>query len=136
MVIASVTRASTEYFKVTIRLWLEGEDTTCTNTTFAALTSNYTLDIGFTLGNSGGETAVTNIATPIATATTEHQGTATLAGALTATYAWKTSSGLDATGTGVDTDTYTTDTNGDYYCLITVNDKTYRTNMISLTAEP
>lgn len=132
-VIASVTRASSEYFKVTVRLWLEGEDTTCNNTTFATLTQAYSLDLGFTLGT---EPMVTNITTPTAAATTEHQGTATLAGATGVTYAWKTSGGVDATGTGVDTDTYITDTDGDYYCIMTFNGNTYRTNIISLTAEP
>lgn len=51
--------SSTQYYKVTVRLWLEGEDTTCTNTTFATLTSAYTLAVEFVLG--GSEDAVTVI---------------------------------------------------------------------------
>jgi len=55
-----------KYYKVTVRLWLEGEDKTCTSETYAALTNKYKLDLAFELadGNAGGITdtaAVTNI---------------------------------------------------------------------------
>jgi len=43
---------TTAYYKVVVRLWLEGEDTTCTTDTFAALTNEYTLDLTFSLSNS------------------------------------------------------------------------------------
>ena len=46
------TVAATKYYKVVVRLWLEGEDTTCTNETFAALTANYKLDLEFKIGPS------------------------------------------------------------------------------------
>ena len=55
----SIATGATEYNKITVRLWLEGEDTTCTNATFATLTQAYTLSLGFALG--GSETAVTVI---------------------------------------------------------------------------
>lgn len=55
----SIAAGQTEYNKITVRLWLEGEDTTCTNDTFATLTNAYTLSLGFALG--GTETAVTVI---------------------------------------------------------------------------
>lgn len=55
----SIAAGATEYNKVTVRLWLEGEDTTCTNATFAQLTDAYTLDVEFRLG--GSEAAVLNI---------------------------------------------------------------------------
>jgi hypothetical protein len=48
-VIASVASNATVYYKVTARLWLEGEDQTCTNETYAALNSNYSLDLAFEL---------------------------------------------------------------------------------------
>jgi hypothetical protein len=54
------------YYKVVVRLWLEGEDKTCTSETYAALTNKYNLDLEFELtdGSAGGVTdgsAVTNI---------------------------------------------------------------------------
>jgi len=49
----------TKYFKVTVRLWLEGEDTTCTSSTYAQLTNSWTLDLEFQLDNAA--TAVTSI---------------------------------------------------------------------------
>lgn len=58
-VVDSIAGGATEYNKVTVRLWLEGEDNTCTNATFATLTSAYTLTLGFAIG--GSETAVTVI---------------------------------------------------------------------------
>ena len=55
----SIAAGATEYNKVTVRLWLEGEDNTCTNSTFANLTNSYTLSLEFVLG--GSEAAVTAI---------------------------------------------------------------------------
>ena len=50
------------YYKVTVRLWLEGEDTTCTSETYAALTNKYNLDLAFELTDGDNDTAaVTNI---------------------------------------------------------------------------
>lgn len=46
-VVASVGAGSTQRYKVTVRLWLEGEDSTCTNDTFANLTASYTLGLAF-----------------------------------------------------------------------------------------
>ena len=46
-----------KYFKVVIRLWLEGEDTTCTSTTFAQLTQAWTLDLEFKLADGLGANA-------------------------------------------------------------------------------
>ena len=52
------TANTTKYYKVVIRLWLEGEDTTCNSRTYAALTDMYSLDLKFELGQG---TAVRNI---------------------------------------------------------------------------
>ena len=41
---------STEYYKVTVRLWLEGEDKTCKSDTYAQLTDHWKLDLAFELG--------------------------------------------------------------------------------------
>ena len=49
----------TSYYKVVVRLWLEGEDTTCNNDTFMALTGSWTFKIQLTLGTDA--TAVSNI---------------------------------------------------------------------------
>lgn len=42
----------TKYYKVLIRIWLEGEDETCNSETYAKLTSNWTLDTEFKLQNN------------------------------------------------------------------------------------
>lgn len=42
----------TVFFKVVVRLWLEGEDTTCNNETFAKLTDKWALDVHAKLENS------------------------------------------------------------------------------------
>ena len=44
-----VAQNSTKYFKVTLRLYLEGEDTTCTNATFLTLTDAWRLESQFEL---------------------------------------------------------------------------------------
>ena len=43
--IGSVDTLATAYFKVVVRLYLEGEDTTCNNQTFASLTSTWALSL-------------------------------------------------------------------------------------------
>ena len=48
------------YFKVVVRLWLEGDDETCNNTTFATLTNAWTLDLAFEL-QANGTAAVTTL---------------------------------------------------------------------------
>ena len=50
---------TTSYFKVVVRLWLEGEDKTCNNTTFASLTDDWALDLTFKL--SATDNAVVNL---------------------------------------------------------------------------
>lgn len=52
----------TKYYKVVVRVWLEGEDTTCTNETYADLTEGYTLDLEFSIGSGTGITAMTSVA--------------------------------------------------------------------------
>lgn len=48
-IIGTVSAQSTHFYKVVVRLWLEGEDNTCNNTTFATLTSNWALDLAVEL---------------------------------------------------------------------------------------
>lgn len=47
----SPTLNATQRYKVVVRLWLEGEDKSCTSTTFADLTNDWKLDLEFKLGN-------------------------------------------------------------------------------------
>ncbi|MBQ9416638.1 MAG: hypothetical protein IJU20_07355 [Clostridia bacterium] len=47
--VVEVAANSTEYFKVVVRLYIEGEDTTCKNDTFLALTGNWSLNLAFEL---------------------------------------------------------------------------------------
>lgn len=55
---------STTRYKVTVRLWLEGEDESCNNNTYASLSeSNWTLDVAFELGaNPTGVTTIDSVA--------------------------------------------------------------------------
>ena len=46
-------------YKIKVRLWLEGEDTKCTNDTYATLTEDYTLDLTCSLGTTAA--SVSNI---------------------------------------------------------------------------
>lgn len=59
-----VHAGDTQYYKVTVRVWLEGEDTTCKSSTYAALETglwNLDLDIKLVASNDTTDTAVTNI---------------------------------------------------------------------------
>ena len=62
-VIGSIDNAgNTAYYRVTVRLWLEGEDTSCTSETYANLNKQYALDLDFKLENDD-SSAVTSITT-------------------------------------------------------------------------
>lgn len=58
----TIGAGETAQYKVVVRLWLEGEDTTCTNETFASLTKAWSLDADFSLlATSAAASAVVNI---------------------------------------------------------------------------
>jgi len=59
--IASVPANTTKYYKVVIRLYLEGEDTTCKNDTYASLNGQWELDLEFKIDDATTNTAVSNI---------------------------------------------------------------------------
>ena len=60
--IATVPANKTNYYKVVLRLYLEGEDTTCKNDTFAALTGDWKLNVEIKLDDEANtNTAVTCI---------------------------------------------------------------------------
>ncbi len=53
--------AGNHIYKVVVRLWLEGEDVTCTSDTFADLTDgSWSLDLGFKLGSDDGVQVISN----------------------------------------------------------------------------
>ena len=58
----NAARNKSTYYKVVVRLWLEGEDNTCNNTTFADLNNGkWALSCEWKLDSNNSETAVTNI---------------------------------------------------------------------------
>ena len=71
----TATANTSTYYKIVVRLWLEGEDTTCNNTTFANLNDGkWALNCEWTLN---GGTPITNI-TEIATIKADLSAPATL----------------------------------------------------------
>lgn len=58
--IDNLAAGSEAYFKVTVRLWLEGEDNTCKNSTYAELSNAWSLNLKFEL-EADGTNAVTQI---------------------------------------------------------------------------
>lgn len=59
--LATIASAGTTYYKVVVRLWLEGEDTTCYNDMFVPLTNTWSLDLEISL-NTANTPKVANIA--------------------------------------------------------------------------
>lgn len=59
-----VSAGSTAYYKITLRCWLEGEDTTCTNSTFLSLTDAWRLNAKLDLAaaNTGSVANITKFA--------------------------------------------------------------------------
>lgn len=77
--LATVSAGTTNYYKVVVRLWIEGEDTTCNNTVFNTLKDKWGLNLTMKLQDAtGGVTALTldyanakiNLASDTASATT------------------------------------------------------------------
>ena len=62
--IAEVAASTTAYYKIVARLYIEGEDTTCTSSTFAALSGSWALNLEFKLDASA--TAVTGLSMHVA----------------------------------------------------------------------
>jgi len=50
--LATISEAGTKYYKVVVRLWLEGEDTTCYNDKFLALTNAWSIDLVINLNTA------------------------------------------------------------------------------------
>lgn len=62
---ADIDAGVTKYYKVLVRVWLEGEDKSCNSATYAQLTDAWSLDLDFQLTsateNGAGKTAVNQI---------------------------------------------------------------------------
>lgn len=74
-----VDPGETAYYKVVVRLWIEGEDTKCNNTTFVSLTEEWELDLQWELvadANKANLANITNVAYTILK-TTEVAGSTT-----------------------------------------------------------
>ncbi len=134
--LASINAGTTAYYKVTVRLWLEGEDTTCKNETFASLTKDWSLDLAFSLDSSAGVTVIGTVATTTITG----EGAARTAalsvdGETAASYAWYKVGSPDTAAEGTsNAAAYTATTSGDYYCLITTQKgSVYRTATVTIT---
>lgn len=139
----SIPAGKTDYTKLTIRLWLEGEDTHCYSSKFLELTKEWTLDLKFELANGSSDNstaaAVTAVnsgikasATAAGVASLEIPATHTSAQAVS--YQWyKDNLGqLPDTAEGGTTDTLSGTTGTKYYCVITTERGTkYRTNTIT-----
>ena len=48
--LGTISAGATKYYKVVVRLWIEGEDTTCTSETFANLSEKWALNMRLDLG--------------------------------------------------------------------------------------
>ena len=55
--LATISSAGTKYYKVVVRMWLEGEDKTCYNDMFLPLTNEWALDIEINLSSTNTEKA-------------------------------------------------------------------------------
>ena len=141
--IGQVDAGTTAFFKVVVRLWLEGEDPTCNSQTYLSLTKNWTLDLKMDLGTGNGVTAIGSTASAVIT-NSNLVGTVTLSdGKISnletpASYQWKNAAdNSNAAGTGADTYQFTATAAGNYYCVITTTrGSIYTTNTVALAPAP
>lgn len=125
---SALASGATKYYKITVRLWLEGEDKTCNNDTFAELTNNWYLDLAFEVGDNTApsNTAVTALASGQNATVSVSTLTATITqtdnvignGETVVTYAWKNLDGTAAAGTN-NAASYTASADGKFYCEMT-----------------
>ncbi|MBO4284402.1 MAG: hypothetical protein J5958_07255 [Clostridia bacterium] len=143
----TVAAGTTVYYQIVVRLWLEGEDTTCNNNTFASLTDDYRLDLQFSISDATGVTVIGSTGSAVATAE-NLVGTVTLSnttsgnianGEPAASFQWYDASDDSAAsaGTGATTYQYTAAAAGDFYCVVTTaRGSEYRTNTVHLAPAP
>lgn len=142
-VTATVPAGQIKYYKVVARVWLEGQDTTCNNDTFASLTKNWALDIAFELGTATAATGVIGTAAIAATdsGVTLDDETGKLSNgetpAASNAYVWYNAlTGAVVDGATTAAAPAATATAGTYYCVVTtVKGNTYVTNNITVPAQ-
>ena len=140
--IGTIASAQTGYFKVIVRLWLEGNDTNCNNDTYARLSGDFQLDLSFGLDDADSGVAVLG-STGNAAATGDDTTTAAVTlstgaianGEIAASYQWYN----DADNSVIAGETNSSYTNDGaakaVYCMVTTSrGNVYRTNTVSLTA--
>ena len=142
--LSTLNANSTSYYRVVVRMWLEGEDVSCNNTTFANLTKDYRLDLEFQIQADDGVTAIESTgavgitkAAQLASVTlTEDKYISN--GEEAASYAWYTAAD-NAVIAGATASNYTnTDTAATkaVYCIVTTTrGSQYRSNTIAVDAE-
>jgi len=131
---------STDYTKITVRLWLEGEDNTCYSEKFSEKLDEWTLDLKFNLEANANNAVKLIGSTQNATANASSKVAALSIGTESAaSYQWyKCAEGgatnNDTAVSGETSDTLTATTAGKYYCVITTAKGTqFRTNSITVT---
>lgn len=60
----AIPEGETHFYRVVVRVWLEGEDTTCTNATFADLDDTWSLDLGISFAD-GSHSAQTTLSSTV-----------------------------------------------------------------------
>ena len=138
--IGTITSANTGYFKIIVRLWLEGNDTTCNNETYAQLSGDFQLDLSFNLNDaSTGVAALGSVGNAAATG----EGTATAAitltsgaianGEIAAGFKWYNDAD-NSEISGATESSYTATASKAVYCMVTTTrGNVYRSNTVSLT---
>lgn len=63
IVASNIPANSTKYYKIVIRVWIEGEDTTCTTEVFGTKTEEYTMELDFSIKT--GATPVNKISSEV-----------------------------------------------------------------------
>ena len=104
--IGTVAAGKTNYYKVVIRLWLEGEDKACTSTTFAALTDQWAMDVAVELKDTGTAGVAALTASTTTAKTTLSKATNTVAAM--ASYTIGTTSFYEISGETLNSDGSTT----------------------------
>lgn len=124
-------RETVRYYKVSVRIWLEGEDTTCNNESFVVLDDDWELKMTFTLGNASGAGSAENVDSlglwnnvKITKSSSGVLKAALVNGKTEASYEWyRNGSAISDT----DSPTYLPTEAGSYYCIIKAYDDTYYT---------
>lgn len=58
----AITSGTSKYYKVVVRVWIEGEDTTCTTEIYGNKTDKYTLDLEYIIDNeTNGVTTISSV---------------------------------------------------------------------------